>query len=149
MSELSINEQKREALLQVFDVAMRINLETDMACWIDVAGHVSNVKVSVAKAKKEHFMDKVTNHEMYYHRDYGDPTEANQEFFQWAEETIAALNSVLSKTFTKKFTAYCNLIDMSCNQVFVSEGEAKRWVKRMKRKYDKVHAITGYSEELV
>lgn len=144
-----MSETKREALSQLFDIAMRINFETDMACWIDVAGHVSNVKISVSKAKKDNYGDKVTTHEMYYDRDYGNKKENDDEFFQWAKDTEVALNLVLSKSFTKKFTAYCNLIDMSCSQVFVSESEARRWVKRMKTKYEKVHAITGYKEELV
>lgn len=143
------DEIKREFLGQLFDLVMRINLETEMACWIDISGHVGAVKISVGKAKKEHYLDKVTTHEMYYERDYGDKVENDKEFFDWAKDTIVALNSVLSKTFTKKYTAYCNLVDMSCNQVFVSEKEAKRWVRKMKNKYDKVHAIVSYKEELV
>lgn len=144
-----IDEKKRELLSQIFDIAMRINMETEMACWIDVSGHIGKVSISVAKAKKDHFLDKVTRHESYYEHDYGNKEETDKEFFEWASDTIAALNSVLEKTFTKKFTAYCNLIDMSCKQVFVSEPEAKRWVTKMKRKYGKVNAIVDYREELV
>jgi hypothetical protein len=142
------NEKKRELLAQLFDLALRINLETSMACWVDISGHVGQVKISVAKSK-EHYFDKVTTHEMYYERGYGDPKENDSEFFTWANDTIGALNSVLGMTFTKRFLAYCNLIDMSCSQTFVCESEAQRWVKKMKTKYDKVHAITGYKEELI
>jgi hypothetical protein len=148
MEEISIAEKKREVLAQIFDIALRINMETGMACWIDVSGHVGQVSISVAKAKKDHFLDKITKHETYYDRDWSGE-ELNKEFFEWAKDTISALNSVLGRTFTKKYTAYCNLIDMGCGQVFVSEPEAKRWVKKMKRKYDSVHAIVGYREELV
>ena len=49
----------------------------------------------------------------------------------------------------KTYTAYCNLIDMGCSQVFTSEAAAKKWVAKMKKKYNKVNAIVGYREELV
>lgn len=146
---ICLAEKKRELLLQIFDLSLRINLETEMACWIDVSGHVGKVTISVAKAKKEHFFDKVTKHEHYYDCEWQKEDELFKEFAEWAKDTIDALNSVLGKSFTKRYTAYCNLIDMSCSQVFVSEPEAKRWVKKMKRKYDVVHAITGYKEELI
>lgn len=143
------NESKLELMSQVFEIGMRINLETEMACFINVSGHVDQFTVSVAKEKRDHYLDKFSNHEFYYHRNYGKQSENDAEFTKLAQDAITDLNSVLSRTFTKKYTAYCNLIDMTCSQVFTSEKSAIAWTKKMKSKYNKVGAIIGYKEELV
>jgi len=86
---------------------------------------------------------------MYYKRSYLNEDENLKEFLEDYEEAMKDLNSILSKTFSKKFTAWCNLIDMSCTQVFTSEYSAKKWTRQMNSKYSKVNAIVGYREELV
>lgn len=138
-----------ESLTQIFEIGMRINLETDMCCFIDVSGHVDHFEIKIAKSKENHFLDKFSSHKLYYKRSYLSEEENLKEFLEDYEEAIKDLNLILSKTFSKKFTAWCNLIDMSCHQVFTSEYSAKKWTKQMKSKYGKVDAIIGYKEELV
>jgi hypothetical protein len=140
---------KLELMSQLFEIAMRINLETEMACFVTISGHVEQFTVAVCKHKKDHYTDKISSHEFYYERDYGDKSENDKEFCELVHAAIQDLNSILSRTFTKKYTAWCNLIDMACSQVFTSEIAAKQWVKKMNTKYKKVHAIVGYKEELI
>lgn len=146
---MKYNEIYLESLSQLFEIGMRINLETDMACFIDVSGHVDHIEIKIAKSKKDHYLDKFSTHKLFYRRSYLDEEENLKEFLEDHKEAVKDLNSILSKTFTKKFTAWCNLIDMSCNQVFTSEHCAKKWVNKMNRKYKKVYAIVGYKEELI
>lgn len=138
-----------EQLSQIFEIGMRINLETNMACFIDVSGHVDHFEIKIAKEKQNHYLDKFCSHKLYYKRSYLSEEENLKQFLEDSKEAIRDLNSVLSKTFTKKFTAWCNLIDMSCHQVFTSEYSAKKWVNKMKSKYNKVDAIVGYREDLI
>jgi len=140
-------DNKFEILSQLFEVGMRINLETEMACWIDISGHVNLMKISVAKSK-EHFNNKLTTHEFWYSKEYMED-KGYKEFMEGARIALNDLNSILSSDWTKIYKAYCNLLDMSCSQVFTSEEAAKKWVRKMERKYKKVDAIVGYSEDLV
>lgn len=139
---------KLELMTQLFEISMRINLETEMCCFVNISAHVSQFEVKVAKSK-EHYNDQLTKHSTYYDRNYGDQAENDKEFCEEMQVAIRDLNSILSRTFTKKFTAYCNLIDMACSQVFTDEAPAKKWVARMQRKYRSVSPIVGYTEELV
>jgi hypothetical protein len=132
-----------EALSQIMEIGLRINLETDFACWVTVSGHVDGFQVSVAQSKTN-YNTKLTAHEFYYFRDYADD-KGFADFLEASKIAIDDLNKILSSKWTNMYTAYCNLIDMSCSQVFTSEAAAKRWVSKMKAKYDKVHAMTGYT----
>jgi hypothetical protein len=140
-------EIKQELLNQLFEIGMRINLETQMACWIDVAGHVDQISIKVSRSK-EKYQDRLTSHSIYYKKDY-ESDQGLADFKLAANIALEDLKTILVQKFDKKYIAYCNLIDMSCNQPFTSEAAAKQWVKKMKRKYDKVHAIVGYTEEFI
>lgn len=141
-------DKRLEIISQLFEVAMRINLETDRCCFFDVSGHVSSVKIKVV-GSKEKYLERITTHEFYYSEDEYQDDKGMAEFLDRAKIALDDLNNVLSAKWDKRYTAYCNLIDMSCDQVFTSEAAAKAWVKKMKRKYESVHAIVGYKEELM
>lgn len=140
-------DKVQELLNQIFELGIRINRETDLACWVDVSGHVNTIEVSVASSKKS-FLNILTKHHLSYYKDYLEDNGL-AEFVQDAKTTIDDLNQLLAKDWTKTYEAYCNLIDMSCSQVFTSEEAAKKWVRKMERKYKKVHAIVGYTEKAV
>lgn len=140
-------EKVAELIGQMTELVVRINLETEMASWLDISGHVSSLKITVA-ASKENYQKKVTAHEMYYDVSYSED-RGFAVFVETANEAIQDLNNLLSAKCEKTYTAYCNLIDMGCSQVFTSEAAAKKWVAKMKKKYNKVNAIVGYREELV
>lgn len=126
------NQEKiSELLAQLFEVSMRINLETDMACFFDISGHVSQVSIKVNKDKKNY--EKLTSHEMYYQRDWMED-RGEKEFITAATIALEDLNNILNAKWEKTYKAYCNLIDMSCSQTFTSEEAAKRWVSKMKEK---------------
>jgi len=141
---------KIEKINQLIEIAMRINLETEMSCFVDISGHVDWVQIKVCKSK-EHpgYSDQVTLHKLKYKSDYESENELNEKFDKDFTLAIEDLNNVLSRKFTKKYTAYCNLIDMSCHSVFSNETSAQNWVSKMKRKYGKVNAIVGIKEEFV
>ncbi len=142
-----MSDQRAEMLAQIFELAMRINLETEFAAFVSVSGHISQISISISKGKKDYFLDKMTKHEFYYHPAWEDHSWF-PDFMESAKIAITDLNNILSATWTKTYKAYCNLIDMGCEQVFTSEEAAKKWCAKMKRKYNKVHAIVDYREEL-
>ena len=141
------NDKIKELLSQLFEVSVRINLETERCCFVDVSGHVDKILIRVNNSKTD-YLGQLTKHEIYYRRDWMDD-KGEKEFIEKAQIALEDLNNILKADFTKTYTAYCNLIDMSCSQVFTSEKAAKNWVKKMKAKYDKVDAIVGIKEELV
>ncbi len=142
------NQEKiNETLSQLFELAMRINIETEMCAFVDLSGHVGQIKITIRNSKED-YLKQLTRHEMYYYTDYGDDN-GFADFMEKSNVAITDLNNLLTSGVDKKYTAYCNLIDMSCSQVFTSEAAAQAWVKKMKRKYGEVHAIVGYKEEVV
>lgn len=140
-------DKKLELLSQLFEVAARINLETERACFVDMSGHVDKISIRVNNSKTD-FLKQLTKHEIYYKCDYLE-NDGEKEFIEAAQLALTDLNNILSSKWEKTYTAYCNLIDMACQQTFTSEEAAKKWVRKMKRKYDKVHAIVGYKEDLM
>jgi hypothetical protein len=147
-------------LSEIMQLSTRINIQTKMACWVDVAGHVSIVKVKVA-SDKENFETVIYNADFGYNLEmhvYDWNTDEEKKvtreknlknFHILTDRLIKNLNDILSYKWATKYTAYCNLIEMGCHQVFVDELSARDWVAKMKRKYGKVGGIVDYRSEIL
>lgn len=140
----------QDRLDNLHSLCMRVNTETELHAWYEIHGHVDKLDIKVKAELGNYRYEKVTSHEISYKkRDYQEQEDFEKRFLESTDIAIKDLNNIISKTWTSKYTAYCNLIDMSCSEVFSSEDAAKKWVRKMKRKYNKVGAIVGINEEKV
>lgn len=55
-----------EKMKTIFDLIMRINEETKYAAFINIGGHVNNLRVFIGKNKEEGYNEWIYNAEFYY-----------------------------------------------------------------------------------
>jgi hypothetical protein len=136
-----------ETLEQIMSLALRIDLETELCSFIDLSGHVQKLAISI-RGGKDIYEDKVHKAEIRYRPwDYENLEEFKTKFMAQSEVIIGDLQNILSDKWDYKYTAYCNLIEMSCSEVFSTEEGANKWIRKMKRKYSSVSPILGVKKE--
>ena len=146
-----------EMIAQICEVSARINIETTFCSFFSMSGHIGQISVDIRNSKDD-FIEKVHYCEISYQPTKFDfcSKEENEErekkcrlqFHKEAAEILAVMQKVLSGGWSRTYTAYCNLIDMSCSQVFVTKKDAEKWERKMKKKYKSVNPITGIIEEV-
>jgi len=145
-------------LNKIAHLAHQITINTPLACWYEMHGHVAIASITVC-TDKENYNDKIHNAElscMPYYFDFlsDEETQKNHEEFikkfkSNADTIIKDLKTILSDNWTKRYKVYVNCIDMGCSKDFISLKEAKKYEKSMRRKYKKVGAMIGIKEETV
>lgn len=139
----------KDKVSQVLDLAMRINLETDLCSFVEVSGHVDQIKISVRQGKDD-FNKRIHSVELRYRpwSSYEKEEEFCEKFNKDLDLAIKDLQNIVSSKWEYTYTAYCNLIDMACSEVFSSDEQAQKWKRKMERKYKSVHPICGVNKEI-
>jgi len=142
-----MKDQIQEKLNQISDLIIRINLETDLAAWCSVNGHVNTINLSISETK-DRFQDKLHKAELRYQPFLWDfqSKEAQEEMIKkWFEEfkndadqIIKDLSDTLAKNWEEIHIVSVSLKETSFSQPFLSIEEAQKYEKKMKRKYGKV-----------
>lgn len=158
--ELSREEIINEKILEVVEICNRINLQTDKCVFLDISGHVYTIKVTVCPKKKD-YSSRVFEKEISYDLNWSTwewmgeeeaktkREENYQKIIKELNEISQSLNNIITKDYPERFEAYCSVGDeLTGKQSFGDEGEAKRWVSKMKRKYSKYNTIAYYNKKV-
>lgn len=137
-------------LQRIASLCIRINVETDLCCFLDISGHVNNLTLTVS-TEKENWQTKIHSAKLIYKNYELCQTleEFMPEFEKDAEQILSDLLRIFNSSWTTKYTVYVNCIEMSTSKTFISSVEAKKYERKMKRKYGKIDAIIGINEERV